>query len=555
MTVNFAIGVDDFAEIIEFKRTYLDKTLFIKDLLEDGSKVVLFPRPRRFGKTLNMSMLRYFFNIRDLEKSKNLFAGLAISQYPELMEYQGKFPVIYISLKEVKKDNFEDAMDAIKVLIQRLFTQHEDLIDHVSEGLRAYFERLLHNKTSDVELAQSLKFLSEILEKKYAQKVWILIDEYDTPIHAAWEYGFYEQLKSFMQGFLGAALKSNESLYKGVLTGILRVSQEGMFSDLNNVTVYSMLSDFYGSYFGFTEQEVDWVCEEADLNNQREKVRTWYNGYKFGDLAIYNPWSIINFAKNKKFGLYWVNTGSSALIESLISKASPNLKQDFEVLIQGGAITKTIDEKIVLPKIQASAENAIWSFLLFSGYLKIEHSDLVRGMPVCDLKIPNAEILTVYENYFLGWLDNNNFEQSNLMLKALISGDIETFEELFKDYVEKALSYFDLDGTQSEKFYHALVLGMIVALRDSHQILSNRESGLGRYDLMIIPKDLSKLGLIIEFKSVKKEELLEQGVKDALAQIDRKNYQAELEARGINQILKIAIVFFGKKVLITGAVG
>jgi len=554
MTVNFGIGVDDFAEIIKLKATYIDKTLLIKALIQDFSSVILFPRPRRFGKTLALSMLKYFLDIRAQDEDRNLFENLNISQYPDiLLKHQNQYPVIFISLKEIKKNNLKDAMDGIRALVRKLFVAHQDLRGFIQSDYPAYlgpFDQLSQGNSNEAELAQSLQFLSELLEKKYKKKTWILIDEYDTPIHAAWEFKFYDQMKMFMQGFLGAALKSNTSLYKGVLTGILRVSQEGMFSDLNNVTVYSMLSDFYSAYFGFTESEVDWICQEAELSNQREQVRNWYNGYKFGELNIYNPWSIINFAKNKKLGPYWVNTGSSQIIEDLISQAGPELKKDFEVLIQGGVIKKPIDEKIVLPKINAHAENAVWSFLLFAGYLKIVRIDHESETGECEIALPNIEITRVYQRYFLSWFESTSPALSNQMLKALITGDIKTFEKIFQDYVEKTLSYFDVEKGKAESFYHALVLGMIVALRDTHQILSNRESGFGRYDLMIIPKDVLKPGIILEFKVADSEKSMSKDAKLALAQIHSQNYQAELEARGIKKILKIAIVFFGKKILI-----
>ncbi len=557
MTVDFGIGVDDFEKIIAKKNTYIDKSLLIKDLIEDSSDVILFPRPRRFGKTLALSMLKYFLDIKSPEQDKNLFKNLNISKYPELLlKNQNKYPVIFISLKEVKKNNLKDAMDGISALIRKLFVAHQDLREFIQSNYPPYlgpFDRLSQGDSNPVELAQSLQFLSELLEKKYDQKTWILIDEYDTPIHAAWEFGFYEELKIFMQGFLGSALKSNTSLYKGVLTGILRVSQEGMFSDLNNIMVHSMLSDFYSSYFGFTEEEVDWICQEADVSDQREAVRNFYNGYKFGDLNIYNPWSIINFAKHKKLGPYWVNTGSSQMIEDLISKSGPELKKDFEILIQGGVIKKPIDEKITLPKLNAHAENAIWSFLLFSGYLKIQSIDHESERGECEIALPNIEITRVYQRYFLSWFESTNPEQSNQMLKALISGEIKEFEKMFQDYVEKTLSYFDVEKGRAESFYHALVLGMIVALRDSHQILSNRESGFGRYDVMIIPKDVLKPAIILEFKVADTEKSMGKEAKLALAQIKDKNYQAELEARGISKILKLGIIFFSKKVLVKAA--
>ncbi len=559
MGVKFAIGTDNFEEIIRKKATYIDKTLWIKELIEDFASVTLFPRPRRFGKTLNLSMLRYFLEAPrptlDTQGSPSisyqyLFDNLLVSKHPEIMAHQGQYPVIFISLKEIKKDSYANAMKAISLLIQELFFSHQSLREALPSPYQDRFDRLINLSASEEELSKSLHFLSQILENAYQQKVWILIDEYDTPLHAAWEYDFYPQMKSFMQGFLGSALKSNNALYKSVLTGILRVSKEGLFSDLNNIKVYSILSARYGEYFGFTDTEVDHLCEMADLTHQREAVREWYNGYRFGEFNIYNPWSIINFLTDHRFEPYWVNTGSSAMIEKLIAKASGDLKADFEVLIQGGTIIKSIDERIVLPDLNSNTEDAIWSFLLSSGYLKVIHQELTNQAPICHIQIPNKEIQGIYQSYFMAWLKKYSPKQNQLMLESLISGDIPLFEEFLTDYVENSLSYFDTQGTHPEKFYHALVLGMLVFLQDSHQILSNRESGYGRYDIMIIPKDLSKLGIIIEFKSVKKEELLAKAAEDALAQIHQKNYQAELHNRGIQHILKLAIVFYGKKILI-----
>jgi len=551
MTVHFGIGVSNFAELIKLKATYIDKTLWIKELLEDLSSVILFPRPRRFGKTLNMTMLRCFLDIREIEKNKDLFKNLKISHYPEILKHQGIYPVIFMSLKEVKERNFEDAYQNFAKQIQMLFEQYEELQAHLSPHQQAQFMRILTRTADKTEVKFSLRFLSQLLEKTYQQKVWILIDEYDTPIHAAWEYNYYDEMKNFMQGFLGAALKDNTAVYKSVLTGIMRISKEGMFSDLNNVTCHSMLSNFYGAYFGFTEQEVDWICEEADVSAQREQVREWYNGYKFGDLAIYNPWSIINFAKNKKLEAYWVHTGSSQIIEDLIAKASDEFKSDFEALIQGKSITKSIHEKISFPEIHDRVESAIWSFLLFSGYLKI-----IRALPDSetdeyDIALPNIEITRVYQNYFLSWLRKSNTRQGEKMLDALISADIPNFDKHFTSYMQETMSYFDFgDEIHPEKFYHALVLGILVYLRPTHQVSSNREAGNGRYDVLIIPKDVLKPGIILEFKVAESEKLMPKEAKLALAQIKSQNYQAELEARGIKKILKIAIVFFGKKVLI-----
>jgi hypothetical protein len=549
--VNFAIGTDDFSEIIREKNTYIDKSLWVKKLIEDGSKVLLFPRPRRFGKTLNMSMLRYFLEMAESKKNRELFSGLAVEKYPEIMAHQGKYPVLFISLKELKSDSFEEFLEDLKKKIQSLYLSHQYLRETLHLSRQPYFDRALAGTMDPSDLKFSLQLLSEWLEGYHSQKVWILIDEYDTPIQQAWLVGYYEKMKSFMQGFLGAALKGNSSLYKSVLTGILRVSKEGMFSDLNNVKVHSMLSEKYGEYFGFTESEVDQICELAGLSGEREKVREWYNGYKFGKIDIYNPWSLINFATDRKFEPYWVKTGNSAIIESLIAKGSGSLKADFEVLMRGETVTKPIDENISLPEINSNAELAIWSFLLFSGYLKVVHKESTNQMPICKIQLPNEEIKGIYQRYFMGWLSQSSGPaQSEEMLKALVSGDVKIFEKIFVKYIRDTMSYFDFGGEHPEKFYHALVLGMLVSLSPTHQVLSNRESGYGKYDVMIIPRDISKLGIIIEFKVADSEAEMAEELEEAFVQIEHKQYVAELNTRGIGKVIKLGIVFFGKKVLI-----
>jgi len=549
--VNFAIGTDDFAEIINKKATYIDKTPLIRSLIDDLSSVILFTRPRRFGKTLNMSMLKYFFGIR--ENAKDLFKNLAITQDPEIWAHQGKYPVIYISLKEVKKDNFQNALKAIQLLIQKLFSSYQDLRESIVPEYKTLFDRFLHGEASATELELSLEFLSSWLCKKHSQKAWILIDEYDTPIHEAWEAGYYHEMKSFMQGFLGSALKGNTSVYKGILTGILRVSKEGMFSELNNIKVHSMLSENYGEYFGFTESEVDSICERADLLNpitQREAARAWYNGYKFGNIAIYNPWSIINFATDKKLMPYWVHTGNNKLIETLIAKSAGNFKADFQVLIQGGSVQKLINENITLPAINSNSEESLWNFLLFAGYLKIISIEYTNQGPLCELQIPNEEIMGLYKNYFGKWIEQVSAQEGAKLLRALTEGDVLEFQALLQEFMETSFSYFDLDNKNPEKVYHALILGMLVSLRASHEISSNGEAAYGRYDVVIIPKDISKLGLVLEFKAVREEKLMKKSAKKALEQINTQGYAKKLEARGIKKILKLALIFCGKKVLV-----
>jgi hypothetical protein len=337
------------------------------------------------------------------------------------------------------------------------------------------------------------------------------------------------------------------------LTGILRISKEGMFWDLNNLTVYSMLSSFYGQYFGFTEEEVDWVCEQASLVNQRDSVRLWYNGYKFGDLNIYNPWSIINFAKNRTLEPYWVNTGSSAIIEALIAKTSDHFKSDFEVLIQGGILTKSIDERIVLPEINSNAEDAIWSFLLFSGYLKVLAIEYKGIKASCSVAIHNQEIKYLYEEQLSSLFNSSAFSPENYarMLNAFIDGNTTSFSNYLQQYLDTSMSYFDAGRQEPERFYHGFVLGALVALKETHDVRSNRESGDGRYDIMVIPKDRSKIGIILEFKIAESDspESMTKALDEAFEQINNHGYEAELKALSIQKILKIGAVFYKKKMI------
>lgn len=548
MPVNFSIGNDDFAKLITKNCTYIDKTLWIKEIISDDTEVLLFTRPRRFGKTINMSTLRYFLDNR--ADYSALFNNLKITQHPDIMAHQGKYPVIFITLKNIKKETYDSAIKTLALLLQDLFASYKVIYSSLSPEQQTLFNRLLHAKASDEELANSLLFLSQILEQTYGHKVWILIDEYDRPLHQAWEKNFYEEMKSFMQGFLGAALKTNTALYKGLLTGVLRVSKEGLFSDLNNIKVHSMLSDKYGGYFGFTDAEVDWICDEAGLSDQREQVRAWYNGYQVGPIAVYNPWSIINFAMDRKLGPYWNLTGNSQMIGELVARGPGSLKSDFEILLKGGTVQKLLDERISFAEVEKDVEIAVWSFLTFAGYLKVTHIDFSRAGTLCTVAIPNQEILGVYETYFMRWLSQDHPDRALFMLKSLTQGDIPEFQKIFNQYLKHTLSYFDTCGNEPERFYHGLVLGMLVYLHNTHEINSNRESGYGRYDVMIIPKDLSQLGLIIEFKTSESEAEMPADLDIALKQIEQKNYQAELERRGIKQILKLAIVFFGKKVIL-----
>ncbi|MEG2016974.1 MAG: AAA family ATPase [Clostridium sp.] len=547
------VGTSDFKEIIENNYLFIDKTLFIRDIVEDGSKVILIPRPRRFGKTLNMSMVKYFFNNEG--NQGHLFKGLKIENHKSIMEMQGMYPVIFISFKEVKSINLHGFYYKMKETISREYMKHDYLLRSgaLNEYEKSLYKDIIELKAENIVYENSLSNLILYLKRYYEEKVILLIDEYDVPIQEAYLNNYYEEAISFMRNLLGAALKDNNNLYKGILTGILKVTKESIFSGLNNITVYNLLEKRYGDDFGFTEEELDELLNIYNLNKDKNEVKSWYNGYKFGDETIYNPWSVLNFINNKEDGLrpYWANTSGNEIIKELLLEGGANLKGELELLLDGKEITKAINENIVMNEIKDTTEN-IWSFLLFSGYLKVVERKLENGVSICKVKIPNKEVEFIYREIILKtFKESLKDDEFVYMLQALVTGDVETFEMIFADIVEKSLSYFDVkeDG---ENFYHAFVLGILVALNKTHKVKSNRESGYGRYDVMVIPKDISKIGIIIEFKKVNKrrKETLEEAVHSGLKQIEDKNYRVEMEELGIKNIVEMAIGFQGKEILI-----
>lgn len=547
------IGISDFREIIEKNYYFVDKSLLIKEIIEDDSKVILIPRPRRFGKTLNMTMLKYFFKSTEVE-NLSLFDNLEISKYKNVMKLQRSYPVIYITFKDMKYSNFHNCMEAMAFLMAGIFEDFKESIYlKCTKEEKEYFSNILSRKCSIVELEMSFKILIKLLYKSTGKKPILLIDEYDVPIQQAHLNGYYVEFIGFMRNFLSGALKDNDYIEKAIMTGILRVAKESIFSGLNNIKVYSLISSRYKDYFGFTENEVKELLEYYNIKTKLENIKDWYNGYNFGGEVIYNPWSILNYIKDIDRGLicHWVNTSSNDLIKDILGKSDNKVKVDCESLIEGKSLEKRINENIVMEDVDVSSEN-IWSFLLFTGYLKVSDIKNIDGNVVGTLSIPNKEVNILFKDIILGWFNKAHInEDFNDMLNALIKGDIETFDIMFSNTVEKTLSYFDVSG-ESEKFYHAFVLGILVALKDTHDVKSNRESGYGRYDVMVIPKDKSKLGLIIEFKKVNKRrnETLEEAAIKALEQIQHKKYSVELEELGIKNILELAIAFDGKEVMI-----
>lgn len=519
----------------------MDKTQWIEELLQDGAKVKLFTRPRRFGKTLNLSMLQYFWDIRNAEENRKLFQGLYIEISPYFVE-QGKYPVIYISLKDLKYGTWKEMLVEIQFLISELFYSYQFLLKDLNEFDVPFFKNIIMKNANISELSNSLKLLSRMLQDYYQQKVVILMDEYDTPIVSAYEHGYYEEAVSFFRNFYSAALKDNNNLQRGVMTGILRVAKEGIFSGLNNLVVYGILDEKYGSSFGLTETEVEKALEYYQLGDNMEKVKEWYDGYLFGKTEIYNPWSIINYISNQKLEAYWINTSNNFLVYDLLEKANISIFEELQEVFQGREIEKTIDNSFSFQDMTNPQE--IWQLLVYSGYLKTEK---YLGDHRYALRIPNQEIQSFFKksflHRFLGGVDH-----FQAMMSALKQGNIRIFEKKLQDIPLSNVSYHDVG--QEEKYYHNLVLGMILSLSKEYEIHSNMESGYGRYDIALEPRDKTKAGFLLECKLAKSEEELEKKAQEALQQIEEKKYEVVLKERGISKIVSLGLAFYEKKVKI-----
>jgi hypothetical protein len=472
------------------------------------------------------------------------------------MKLQGKYPVIYLSFKDEKHSSLDGFIQGIKELISSLYIEHIACLNNneLYDIEKVYYDDVLNQKKSLTSLGNSLKKLSKYLENYYGEKVIILIDEYDVPIQAAYLNNYYSEAIEFMRNLLSGAFKDNTFLQKAMITGILRVAKESIFSGLNNLKVESILSENLCDKFGFTDSEIEALVSAYDIEEELQNIKGWYNGYYFGNTTIYNPWSILNYLSSPKAGLkpYWVNSSSNDLVNVLLAKGSEDVKKDLEVLISGESITKLIDENIVMGDIEKSSDN-LWSFLLFTGYLKVISKERIGIRDYYKLSIPNLEVTTLYYGLIETWFkDTITKETYDVMINSLVTGDIKIFGKLLKQFVLKSISYFDVGGYEGEKVYHAFVLGMLISLNDSHEVISNRESGYGRYDVMIIPKDISKLGIVIEFKKLDPddEETLEETADMALKQIKEKKYSTALEDRGVKNIKEIGIVFKGKDIYI-----
>lgn len=551
MQKKLPLGVDSFDEIMTNNYYFVDKSLFIKEILDLSAKVLLLLRPRRFGKTLHLSMLQNFFDINKM--SDELFKNLDIWQAGEhYRSHLNKNPVIFISLKGIKEKNWDLAYAEIKSLVANLYQEHRFLIDQnqLTPERANVFNRLLAKNSTRDELKSSLKNLSCLLAEHYNEKVYILIDEYDTPIYEAYLNNYHEDALNFMRGFLGDALKGNASLKMGVVTGILRLAKESLFSGINNLSVFGVLDSNFNSYFGWTESEVKKILQDYDLKEELHHAKIWYDGYYAGKNGhLYNPWSILNFLQDTDHKLkpYWVNTGNPALLRKSLARTSDAVKIELQTLFNGQCITCELSEMLTLGDLNQLPDHALWPLLIYSGYLTAKPMNPDGSYDLC---IPNKEVMHALSNIVKEWFDESASQLFlNRMLKQLTHGEIKTFKEMMTDYAQKVLSYFDVSGEEPERFYHALVLGLLVGLRETYEIRSNRESGYGRYDVTLLPNDITKPAVIIEFKKVgvKSKDTLKKAAEEALAQIRIRNYKQELEQHGIKKIIFIGMAFKGKQ--------
>lgn len=562
ISVNKVIGIgkQSFEDIIQSNCFYIDKTNLIKEWWESQDDITLITRPRRFGKTLNMDMLNCFFS-NHYQKKRNLFEGLNIWKEEKYRKLQGTYPVIYLSFADVKQTNYKDAVLKIKKIITDVYQQYIELSkwDGLTEIQRRQFLSV-DPYMDDVTAQCAIKDLSNYLYQYYKKKVIILLDEFDTPMQEAYIHGYWDEFTAFIRSLFNATFKTNPYLNRAMMTGITRVSKESIFSDLNNLKVVTTTSEEYATCFGFTQEEVFTALEEFQLADQKDAVKQWYDGFTFGSQPdIYNPWSITNYLKEKKFLAYWASTSSNGLVNRLIQTSQPDVKEMMEELLNEKEIVLNFDEQIVFDQLETK-ENAIWSLMVASGYLKvtkIEYRGILR-VPWYHLKITNLETLGMFSEMFAGWFQNTR-SNYNAFIKAMLCGNIKEMNAYMNEVALSTFSSFDTGShpsgrTQPERFYHGFVLGLLVELRDQYEVRSNRESGYGRYDVMLLPRQKNHLAFVLEFKvyDVQEETTLEDTVHSALVQIKEKDYDTELIERGIkkSEIRHYGFAFEGKKVLI-----
>ena len=534
------IGVENFKEIINNNYYYVDKTKFIEKILNDGSKIKLFTRPRRFGKTLNMSTIKHFFDIKNNEENRKLFNNLDIEKSVYIKE-QGQYPVIFISMKGIKDITWEEAKSSLKILISKLYSEFKYLLDDLDEFDLPRFKKYLLADIDFANLKNALEFLTRVLYEKHKKEVILLIDEYDSPLISAYEHNYYDEAINFFKVFYGEALKTNDYLKMGIITGIIRVIKAGIFSDLNNLRVYSILDKQYSDFFGFTEKEVEKMLIDFNIEYNLPEVKSWYDGYEFGDTEVYNPWSILNFVQNRELEGYWIGTSGNFLIKEVLKDSNSEINISLEKLFNGEKIEEVITGNSDLSSLLSYHE--IWELLLFSGYLTV---DKKIDEDVYSLRLPNKEIRKFFKNEFIDiTFGASEFRKT---METLKNNKIEEFEKNLQNILLKSTSY--MDG-KNENFYHGLFLGMSFYLDNKYLVKSNREAGFGRYDVLIEPINKKERAFILEFKVTDSEKNLEKFSKEALEQIINKKYNIELIKKGIKDITYIGIAFYKKQLRIS----
>jgi len=548
------IGISDYVRA-QADYYYVDKTLLIKEFLDKKPLVSLFTRPRRFGKTLNMDMLRVFFEISDEETGK-YFEDKAIWRCGQkYRNHQGKYPVVFLTFKDVKFDSWKATLDKIGDLLQEEFGRHQELANSgmLAEYEKTYFTKIIHGEATEVELTASLEKLSQMLTKHYGKAPIIIVDEYDTPIQEGYSKDFYDEIIGFMRNFFSGAFKDNKNLTYGFLTGILRIAQESIFSGLNNLTVNSVMDDEYDQFFGFTGTEVRNMLEYYGCSDKEFELKEWYDGYLFGSAEIYNPWSVINYiSKGCVPQAYWVYTGKNEILEDVLKVATDDIMQKLHSLLQGERVIARIDQNVVYRSLSEDPAN-IYSLLLVAGYLKTPKKELqADGSYLCEVSIPNREIAAVYKSEILSHLLQMGAvtrSTADKIGESLYANDYKKLQKAIAEYMDRSISFFDAGA---EGFYHGLVLGLIALMDNQYKIKSNRESGDGRYDISLVPRESRYPGILMELKWEKdlSEEQLSDLADDALDQIDKKRYDTEMKEEGIHDILKFGIAFSGKRVCV-----